>query len=495
LNISQYKLLCKTCDSILEKNKSIYRVAIPLLHVIREHPFVLRRYQDIFKNDKKVISEASRKKKSFSGAYKKALSLLAFERLTFKNIAHKKIDVVFVSHLVSVKHLDLEDDFYFSNIPEFLKSKDINSLVMLINHTNESASNISKRIKDSKIPRIVIPKKMSLSGEAKILIGVTKELMGMRKESNRTTGFLKNSLKFFSSFNGASGALFGLRVGNYVQQVLSHFKPSTVITIYEGHAWERLVYNVAAQENILRIGYQHSVVTQYAHAMCRSLGRNYDPDIIYTSGTVTNNHLTRKLEGSHTKVATFGSNKLLNITSTPKVVKKTKTCLVVPEGLDSECEILFSFALQCANKLTNVNFIWRVHPQLSFSEVLEQMHLSSKDIPKNITISKLSLTEDINLSTHVLYRGSTAVIESIYKGLIPIYLSDGSDMTIDLLYGVLSGRKIVDNFDNFSSVLNEQSESDIKNLQHYCKQYFTQLDCSILIHEIEMKIKNSKKCL
>ena len=489
MNYDNYKLLCKTCDSILEKNKSFYRVAIPLLHVIREHPFVLRRYQSIFKNDKKDISKILRKK-SFSGACKKALSLLAFERLSFKNIKYKEIDVIFVSHLVNIKHLDLESDFYFSNIPEFLKSKGINSLVMLINHTNENTSNVSKKTKDSEIPIIVIPKKLSLSGEVKILTGLIKELIGMRKESNRATGFLKNSLKFFSSFNGSSGALFGLRVSNYVQQALSHFKPVVVITIYEGHAWERLVYNVAAQENTLRIGYQHSVVTQHAHAMCRSLGRSYDPDIIYTSGTVTNNYLTRELKDSHIKMVTFGSNKLLNITPAPKVVKHTKTCLVIPEGLDNECEILFRFTLQCANKLTNVNFIWRLHPQLSFGKVLEQMHLSSKDIPKNVTISKLSLIEDINLSTYVLYRGSTAVIESIYKGLTPIYLSDGSDMTIDLLYDIDFGRKVIYDFDGFVSVISEYPKDNIENLKRYCEKYFTQLDGSILVREIEA-IKNS----
>lgn len=489
MNYDDYKLLCKTCDSILEKNKSIYRVAIPLLHVLKEHPFILKQYQSIFKNSKQVISKTPRKKIFFDSAYKKVLSLLTFERLLFKDIKHKKIDVVFISHLVNAKHLDLESDFYFSNIPEFLKSEGINSLLMLINHTNESTGNLSKKNRDAGIPRIMIPKKLTLSGEVKILTGAIKELISMRKESNRTTGFFKNSLRFFSSFNGFRGALFGLRMDNYVRQVLSHFKPVVVITIYEGHAWERLVYNAVAQKNILRIGYQHSIVTRYSHAMCRSLGRSYDPDIIYTSGTVTNNHLTKKLEGSHTKVITLGSNKLLNITSVPKVVKKTKTCLVIPEGLDNECEILFRFTLQCASKLTNVNFIWRLHPQLSFSEVLGQMNLSSKDIPKNITISKLLLIEDINLSTHVLYRGSAAVIESIYGGLIPMYLSDGSDMTIDLLHGISSGRKIINNFDDLSSALSKYSENDIKNLQCYCEKYFTQLDYSILTNEIKTAIK------
>ena len=493
LNHDDYKLLCETCDHILGKNKSIYRVAIPLLHVIREHPFVLERYQSIFhfKNAKEVASKTLRRNISFKSIYKKILSLLAFEKLSFKNVSHKKIDVVFVSHLVSTKHLDLEEDFYFSDIPAFLKSKDISPLIVLINHTNKSTNSISEKFKKLEIPRMVIPKKLSLIGETKISIRVMRELMNMRKESEHATGFLRSAFKFFSSVRGSSGALFGLRVSCYVQQILNHFKPVAVMTIYEGHAWERLVYDKAAQEGILRIGYQHSVVTQYAHAMCRSLGRNYDPDIIYTSGMLTNKHLTKRLKNSHTKIITLGSNKLFNIAPISKVVEDVKTCLVIPEGINNECEILFGFTLQCARQLTNINFIWRLHPQLSFDEVLEQIGLSNRDIPKNIVISRLSLTEDINASTHVLYRGSTAVIESIYGGLIPIYLSDGSDMTIDLLHGVLNGRKIVENLDDFSSVLSEKPKNAAQDLQHYCKEYFAQLDHSVLMHDIEKAIKHS----
>ncbi len=489
MNISQYKLLCKTCDSILEKNKSIYRVAIPLLHVIREHPFVLKQYQSIFRGNSETSNKIPNDNSFFSRLYKRISSAVTFERLSFENINDAQIDIVFVSHLVSAEHLDLKDDFYFSDIPRYLKSKGINSLVMLINHTDESASSISKKIKKSEISRVIIPKRLGWIRELKALVGLIKELITMRKESDHETGFLRNNLRFFSSFHGSSGALFGLRVSSYIQLALNRFKPVAIMTIYEGHAWERLAYNVAAKKNILRIGYQHSVVTQHSHAMCRSLGINYDPDIIYTAGRVTNEHLKRELAGSHSKVITLGSNKLLNIAQILPKKTKLKTCLVIPEGLYDECKILFTFTLQCANRLPDINFIWRLHPQLSFSEVLNEVSLSREDLPKNITVSNLSLIEDIGSATHVIYRGSTAVVEAIYGGLKPIYLSDGSDMTIDLLYDIDDGRKIVYDFDGFASAISERPKDNIENFKRYCEEYFTQLDSSILVREIEA-IKN-----
>jgi hypothetical protein len=124
------------------------------------------------------------------------------------------------------------------------------------------------------------------------------------------------------------------------------------------------------------------------------------------------------------------------------VESKIKTCLAIPEGLYDECEILFKFTLQYKNKLPYVNFIWRLHPQLAFDKVLDKIMITKEELPKNIAVSDLSLGEDINISSHVVYRGSTAVIEAIYGGLIPIYLSDGSNMTIDLLYDTNIGKKL-----------------------------------------------------
>ena len=49
LTEEQYKTLCATCDSVLVADGATFeRIAIPWLHVMREHPVFLRQYEDLF---------------------------------------------------------------------------------------------------------------------------------------------------------------------------------------------------------------------------------------------------------------------------------------------------------------------------------------------------------------------------------------------------------------------------------------------------------------
>ena len=83
--------------------------------------------------------------------------------------------------------------------------------------------------------------------------------------------------------------------------------------------------------------------------------------------------------------------------------------LVIPEGIYSECENLFKFTLNLAKKFKNFNFIWRVHPVIDFTKVLNNLNLNEKDVPKNIKISNDEFDHDVYKSTYVIYKGSAAV--------------------------------------------------------------------------------------
>ena len=49
MNKNEYIKLCNSCDEILTSPMStLERVAIPWLHVIREHPVFLQRYEHLF---------------------------------------------------------------------------------------------------------------------------------------------------------------------------------------------------------------------------------------------------------------------------------------------------------------------------------------------------------------------------------------------------------------------------------------------------------------
>jgi hypothetical protein len=168
--------------------------------------------------------------------------------------------------------------------------------------------------------------------------------------------------------------------------------------------------------------------------------------------------------------------------------KQSKICLVLPEGIIEECDTLFSFSIKCANALPRIDFIWRLHPVMSFNKVLEHMSINMENLPKNIIISSSSLSEDIVKSSFALYRGTTAIIEAVYGGLTPIYLSDESGMTIDLLHEMDEGRKIVRNIEDFTMVVDDVIPNNNDKLTHYCKRYFMPFDYSILLKELRRVI-------
>ncbi len=486
MNTGQYKLLCKTCDSILEENKSIYRVAIPLLHVIKEHPSFLKRYQFLFASvsnylislgESSLISRLSRKISS--------IFPLEYSKITIP-INHQNTDVVIVSHLVNINHLDCEDDFYFSNVPKYLADNKINPLIILINHTNENTENLSKRINHSDTPKVILSKNLSLKGEIKNVFGLSKEMIKMRLSSLKEEGLLKRVLQCLSSVEGLGGALSALRIGRQVEEILSLCSPKVIMTTYEGHSWERVVYGIVSQhnKNVLRIGYQHSIVTRRAHSIARPLGKKYDPDLIFTSGEITHNFLQKSLINSHSRLLVLGSKKSLEKLDSHSD-KQSKACLVLPEGIIEECNTLFSFSIKCANASPNIDFIWRLHPVMSFNEVLEYMSINMEDLPKNIIISSSSLSEDIAKSSFALYRGTTAIIEAVYGGLMPIYLSDNSEMTIDLLYEMDDDRKIVSNIKDFTAVVDSDTLHNNDKLIHYCEKYFVPFDYPVLLKELK----------
>ena len=397
--------------------------------------------------------------------------------------------MVIVSHLVDVKHLECDNDFYFANIGQHLNNNNINPLFVLINHTNEGSDVLSKQFGKFKSSKIILSNNLGLRGEIQILFGLIKELMKMRVASFQKQGLLKDVLKFLSSVKNLGGALSSLRIVKQVESTLQLYNPKAIITTYEGHSWERAVYGVANQynENLLRIGYQHSVITKNSHSINRPLGKKYDPDLILSSGEITHHVLQTAFKGAHSRVSILGSRKSVERLEVSSE-KKSKTCLVLPEGLIEECDILFGFSLECAKTLPNIDFIWRLHPVMCFNEVLRYMSINKDDLPKNVILSNASLTKDIEKSSYALYRGTTAVIEAIYGNLMPIYLSDNSGMTIDLLHEAGNERKIANNTQDFIKIVNNDTPYSNGKLIDYCKRYFMPLDYSVLIKELKQVI-------
>ena len=177
----------------------------------------------------------------------------------------------------------------------------------------------------------------------------------------------------------------------------------------------------------------------------------------------------------------LGSNKIVNKKNAQEYLKVNKVCLVAPEGIESECNVLFEFSLNCAKLNQDIQFIWRLHPIISFDNLINN-NKKLENLPENITLSSNSLKEDIALSTYVLYRGSTVAISAISEGLIPIYVDNGDELDLDPLYMCSEGKYIVKDSLEFSIAMSEKINNEVScSLKRHGRSLFSPMDAGVIL--------------
>ena len=117
------------------------RVAIPWLHIIREHPVFLENYENLFLAEKTIIDWI----RKYTRSIHDKLSLL---KTLLKSFFSPDIsewsetieyllpkDVLFISHLLNKTQIENQVDSYFSDLPLKLNDGCYQSLVVMLNHT------------------------------------------------------------------------------------------------------------------------------------------------------------------------------------------------------------------------------------------------------------------------------------------------------------------------------------------------------------------------
>jgi hypothetical protein len=490
LTESQYKTLCKSCDKVLNMDHlGSALIALPWLHVIREHPIFLNEYEEIY-SDKKGNNV-------FAFLKSIALDFLLNSRFIIESSLrfYKKpaldtrrdfnSDFLFISHLINDSQVGENSDFYFSDLPSDLFSNGFSSQIALINHTPFKSFELGNKWESKQIPRIIFHNYIGVFKELQMLfvslilsVKLYLSISLKRKE-------LDNRILFNASLK-AFDCIPNLRLGYQVEQIVKKVKPKYIITTYEGHSLERIIFAMArkAYPNIKCIGYQHALVFKLQHAIRRNLAPIYNPDIIFTSGAIGKKQLENSKTLNGVKIDTLGSNrgfKMANEIKLENQIGNKSTCLVIPEALAIECELLFNLSLQYALKNENINFIWRLHPLMNFESLLKANPIFN-NLPGNITLSEKSFEEDISNSEFVLYRGSTAVVKAVLSGLSPIYYSQENEMTIDPLYEKDKGKHVITNVYDLNLVFGmDLKKEDHSELINYCKSLFTELNVYKLV--------------
>jgi hypothetical protein len=254
---------------------------------------------------------------------------------------------------------------------------------------------------------------------------------------------------------------------------------------YEGHAWERLVFHEVRRinPNIKCIGYQHAPIIKYQHASHRNLSPSYNPDIILTAGRIGEQQFKDSSKLKYVDIKCLGSAKSRSSKLNNDI--HLQSCLVIPEGILSECLMLFEFSLLCAYEMPDQKFIWRLHPLLNFQELRYKSKIFNK-LPDNILLSEKELDLDLQRCDSVLYRGSTAVMNAINAGLKPIYYKQNNEMSIDPIYQHNAGKSVVGSYTEFKNSINKPfAKEERLALINFSQNLYSPLDYSVFFDLIQ----------
>ena len=500
MNEKQYRELCEACDRVLlAPDSTIERLAIPWLHVIREHPIFLNNYVDLFEPAKGVKAvgrqwwRALRNKAGWLrqlGRASRADGQLWFGPKELLG----QIDVLFVSHLLNASHAGQADDFYFSELPNALVVQGYSVVIALINHSDQPGAALAEKWKESTVPRVVLSDSLGILEEIALYRRLKKESLRLRKlEKKETTGLFRKVLMRASQEALSGGSRRTLRMAQQIGALVAKLKPEAIVVTYEGHAWERMAFAAARSTvpEVRCIGYQHSALFRLQHAIQRNLAHGYNPDQILTAGILGKKKLERAPDLKGIPISVLGSNRGVkavahDLEPTPPLQivghSDRRTCLVLPEGIASECHLLFEFSLACAQACPDIQFIWRLHPAITF-ESLAIQNTKLRNLPCNVVLSRENLEADIARCCWALYRGTTAIIQAVVAGVRPLYLQVPGEMNIDPLYELGAWRTSVAKIDDLSRAIEADKTNPLSNdesafifAERYCRDFFMPLN-------------------
>lgn len=506
LTETQFQRVCEACDEVLLANDStIERIAIPWLHVIREHPIILSRYAHLFQRGK-WSSSVRRPLARLKDEAKWCLQIVRAWRsraepwVGSRDLPHT-VDFLFVSHLLNAAHAGAEQDFYFGGVANSLAEKGRSVVIVLINHSAVPASRIVTKWAKTAVPRVVLADALPVSEEIALHTRLEAESRRLRQLAVKEPRGLKQRVLHWASREALSpSSAQTLRWASQISAVVGRVHAKAIVVTHEGHAYERISFAAARTVSpaIRCIAYQHAALFRLQHAIKRSLNPAYNPDWILTAGSVAKEQLDKAAGLRHVPIAVLGSNRSLDIQALELERRFTQathdslpsSCLVMPEGFQSEYSLLFGFALECAERNPQVRFVLRTHPILSFESVASKVPRLGT-LPENVELSTFTLEQDLVRCRWALYRGSTAVVQATLAGLRPVYLAVPGELTIDPLYQLDGWRLVVRTSEQLLALVDLQgsrgADEDPRVRQKaydYCRRFFSPLDPAVLVEAV-----------
>jgi len=470
-----YDQLCKECDKLLIGG-DFYRMSNDWLHVNRQHPIFLKKYNILEANSFKFYFHIVFKLFFYLTKVLRSffLSIISFNKysLFIRNIESSKF--IFFSHIINKESIFEKKDFYFKDLPnELINNK--KSTFFYLNHTRN-------RVKP-RFRKKIIPNYLPVNVEIQILLNCFLNVFSILKLSYdnkfQKRVILKSSIESISP-----STLKNCRFYFIVRDIIKKSNCNKIFTTYEGHSWERIVYYSSKEhgKNINTYGYHNTVVFKNQHSLKRNLYNNFDPDFVICKGKGVVDFFTKNKFRSPKYIINIGSD--LNCKKAVKI-KTNDNFLILPEADIEECKKLFVFTLKLSQSIPNSLFIFRLHPMTSKKLFLKS--ISNLKFSENLKLSNQSIEDDFKQTGICIYRGSTAVLKAIRCGLRIIY-ANITYMNIDALSFLNIKTLSIKDINELRNIMNDKNgfQNYTLSIQKKINKYFSPKNNNVLINMIDL---------
>lgn len=392
-----------------------------------------------------------------------------------KNIRNNNYDYIIVSHKIDLKTYDLKNDFYYGKLIDYLINQKKKVCVILFNQTLISTKKLfNSKIKKSKADVLLLNNKVNLFLDLKVIFKIFHIL----------TSFLLVTLyKNYSYKIPIVSSLFdeetfsNIRIYNQFK-LINKLKFNNVILTYEGHSYERAIIrsfrNFSPKTKIF--AYCHSVLYPSLYSIYNSYGYKNDPDVILLGSKNLLNKFLKKSKYNRKYLAfdVLGSKKASKVNFSKN--NSQNNFLIIPDGTDYDIDKHYLFAIKLANFYTNYSFTINLHPN---SYKMFNI-IKFKQIKKNLNVKIGSLDDCLKNNHFVIFSSSSAVIQCINHGLLPIYydykkLYEFNDNPFKTLWKKNLTIRTVNDLNRL--LLDYKLPSDLKK---YALNYYSNFNFSIL---------------
>jgi hypothetical protein len=379
------------------------------------------------------------------------------------NINNKsKKKIIIVSHLNNIQRFKKNiDTQYFGVEKEFGKKK---SIFFYLDHLNTSKKqrsyflNIKKNI-------FINNYCIEISTYKKIILNMIKEFSFIynhikKSNNNFEKKFYLECAKYLFSLSTIKNIILYYNL----EKLIIKNKITNILITLEGHPYEYLIFLLGKKYKIKIFAYQISYITKGHYSMFLNLGNNLMPSKILANGKIGYDFLKKKF--NPVNVVLLGSNKYRKKIKIKKI--NNLNLLVIPSNFDGEASEFIEFCYRCLKKNKNLKtkLIFRLHPEINKFDFIKKNSNILKN-EKRIKISDSILIDDISSCKFVLYRSSSAVIDAVQQGLIPIFFSEKRiNFQSDPLWQ-LKSKITVKNYYELSKVLDNKKQLNKRKYLEY----------------------------